>query len=135
MLEYYFPKPTRLRQLRRGPFGPHIDGLAAELRRAGYTSTVAPDILNHAGKFSGFALRSGITDASEIDEELVKRYLEDLALEGAFVWAPKAMRHVLEYLRRAGVIARPQQAAHVDPVAVLLDRYDLHLRDVQGLQA
>ena len=35
MLDKYFIRPTRLRQLRRGPLGPHLDELAAEMHQQG----------------------------------------------------------------------------------------------------
>lgn len=134
MLEHYFTKATRLRQLRRGPLGPHIDGLAGEFRQAGYAATTASTLLSYAAKFSGFAGALGIADASQIDDALANRFLDDLAAEGAFTGAASAVHHMLEYLRRAGVIVRAAGAVHQDVLADLLDQYDVHLRDVQGLQ-
>jgi len=64
MLEHYFEKPTRLRQLRRGPLGPHIDDLAAELHGAGYAKSSARFILSQTGKFSRFAQLQAIESPS-----------------------------------------------------------------------
>ena len=135
MLEEFFEKATRLRQLRRGPFGPHIDGLAGELRRAGYAWSSARYILTLAGKFSEFARLSGVLGASQIDEALVRRFLdEELAAEGIFNGAENAMRHVLEHLRRTSVIPAVEVVVQVDPFAAILGRYDAFLRDVRGLR-
>ena len=135
MLEEFFEKPTRLRQLRRGPFGLYIDGLASELRRAGYAWSSARYILTLAGKFSEFARMSGVLDASQIDTALVRRFLdEELAAEGIFNGAENAMRHVVEHLRRVGVISSTPPAVQTDPFAEILSGYDLFLLNVRGLR-
>lgn len=137
MLEHYFEKPTRLRQLRRDPLGPYIDNLAAELHRAGYSKSSARFILSQAGKFSRFARLEGVERAEQVGEDVVERYLtEELPAEGTFTGAANAMRHMLEHLRRRGVVPPlPPPVAVEDPFDVLLDDYDRYLRDVRGLKA
>ena len=133
MLENYFESATRLRQLRRGPLAEHIDELTSELRRSGYSRSSGKTLLSLAGKFSQFARLSGVEHAGEIDEVLAERFVrEELTPEGVYGDGPNAMRHVLEHLRRTGVISR-SGAPPADKDEGLLDRYYAHLRDVQGL--
>lgn len=136
MLEYYFESPTRLRQLRRGPLGKQIDDFAATLRQQGYVCNSGRRILSVTGKFSCFAARTGLDDVGQIDESLVERFInEEVAGDRAFKQANSATRHVLEYLRRRGLIAEVVEAGEEGPFAVLLDRYESHLQDVRGLTA
>lgn len=133
MLEHFFQSRTRLRQLRSGPLSEHIDDLAGDLRRQSYARTTARHILCLAGELSRFAYATGVSDAAQIDEMLVRRFLEKLACEGSFRGAPNAMRHVLEHLRSRGVIASVPSIPRKDPFAELLGRYDDHLHKVRGL--
>lgn len=136
MLEYYFKSPTRMRQLRRGPMGEHIDDLAAEFQRHGYCIQAATLLLRLVGRFSQFARMAGIETAGEIDEALIDRFFkEELAKEGLYQGAPAAMGHMLELLRRKGVIERPQPAFSEGPNGVLLSEYDDHMTNVRGLAA
>jgi site-specific recombinase XerD len=133
MLESYFESTTRVRQLRRGPLAEHIGGLAGALRVAGYSRSSGRTLLSLAGKFSQFARLSGVERAEDINETLAEQFVhEELAGEGVYGDGPNAMRHVLEHLRRAGVIPRPGTPP-ADEDEALLDRYRAHLRDVRGL--
>ena len=139
MLECYFESRSRLRQLRRGPLGPHIDGLASWLRHAGYTKLAARHILNQASGLSLFAHAVGITSASAIEPELIERFYREVVLDDmAITRAKRGMHHVLEHLRREGLIAteKPVEPAETpDLFDVRLSKYDAYLRDVRGLQA
>ena len=59
MLEFFFEKETRLRQIRRGPLGPYMDGLAQELRHGRYSKSSARRILSLAARLSQFARAGG----------------------------------------------------------------------------
>jgi integrase/recombinase XerD len=134
MLETFFESETRLRQLRRGILGRHIDGLATELREAGYTRTSGRALLTLIGKFSLFATGQGVADATQVNEALIARFLqEELPIEGTFRNAANAMDHLLGYLRRHGVIPAAQRPVTKDPITSLLSSYDEHLRTVRGL--
>lgn len=137
MLEVFFESPSRLRQLRRGPLGPYMDRFAAWLRQEGYTRTSGHYILSLAGKLSLFARAVGVTEASHIDPEFVERFLRDELIDAdAIARAKNPMWHVLEHLRREGLIpAVPPTPERADPYADLLGAYDRQLRDVRGLQA
>lgn len=135
MLEFFFEKETRLRQIRRGPLGPYMDGLAKELRHGRYSKSSARRILSLAARLSQFARAGGVQDASEIDRPLLERFLtEELAPEGKFREGPNVARHVTAHLQRIAVLPRVEIPAAQDPEARLLAGYDTYLRDVRGLQ-
>ncbi len=134
MLEYYFKRRSRLRQLRRGPLSEHLDGLASELRLKGYIRMAGQQILSVCGRFSVFSRIQGIEKAEQINQALAERFLkEELAAEGDFKYAPNALQHLFSYLQRKGVITTPGGDSPTDPLVELLNRFDVHLRDVRGL--
>ena len=134
MLEHYFKDPTRLRKLRFGPLAGHIDDLAKELRCSGYAKGSARIILTLVGKFNYFARLMGVENAEDINETLIERFLKvELAAQGDFSNAPNAINHLKMHLQRKEVIKMPAEIPNKDPLSVLLDRYDLHLKNVRGL--
>ena len=134
MLEYYYRRRSRLLQLRRGPLSDHLDGLARELHLKGYRLTTGQQILSIAGRLSIFARMRGLTSASQIDNVFADHFLkEELVFEGDFKYAPNALLHILDYLRRNGVLPTPDDDKPHDPDNDLLARYDDHLLKVRGL--
>lgn len=133
MLEQYFIRPTRIRQLRRGPLGPHLDDLAAELHRQGYAVSTAQNRLSLCARFGAFARSEGV-DVGAFDDQVVKRFLDDLATEGRFPEAELAMVLLLAHLRSKGVIPPAVSATPAPVREPLVDAYDVYLRDVKGLQ-
>ena len=135
MLEIYFEHATRIRQMKRGPFGDHIDGFAAQLRQQGYKRHTARGILTLAGKFSRFALGVGVSDVHGLESQLIERFIaEELGVEGVYKGAASAMSLVLRYLKGHGIVSSPVVGqGDADPADTLLKRYDAHLRDVRGL--
>lgn len=134
MLEYYFKRRLRLLQLRRGPLSENLDGLARELHLKGYRLSAGQQILSVAGRLSNFARMRGITRASQVDDALAERFLkEELAFEGIYKFAPNALLHLMDYLRRNGALPTPSEDKPRDPDEELLTRYDAHLLKVRGL--
>lgn len=135
MLDFYFESRVRLSQLRRGCLGKHLDGFAAELQRNSYARNTARRILSVAGQFSSFAGAAGVA-AEDIDADVVGRFLDDaLVGQGLLQDAPKAVRHLLGYLRRRGVVAQPAAQRAIHPFAATFDGFDRYMRDVRGLAA
>ncbi len=134
MLEFFFKRRSRLRQLRRGPLAEHLDGLAGELRLKGYGHCAAQQILSVSGKFSNFVRTQGIEDAGQVDQVLLDRFLsEELAIEGDYKYAPNALQQLMGYLQRNGIVPSPENNAPMDPDSELLTRFNAHLQDVRGL--
>jgi len=134
MLEFYYRSQPCISQMRCGLLSEHLDGLAQEFHLKGYQFRTGQQILRVAGQLSIFAQSRGIENASQIDSILVEQFLkEKLAVEGKFKSAPNALRHMLDYLQRKGVIAPQGKDLPMDPDDGLLSRYNMHLRDVRGL--
>ena len=133
MLEFFFKKPTRLRQLRRGPLAEHLDGLAGELRLKGYRHLSAQQILSVSGKFSNFIRTLNIDNVEQINQHLVDLFLEELVIEGDFKYAPNALQHLMNYLQRRGTLPQSENVKSSDPDSELLIRFDHHLSNVRGL--
>lgn len=136
MLEYFFERSCRVFQLRRGPLAEHLDGLARELHFKGYRLRSGQKILSIAGQFNIFARSQGITSASMVDDTFAQRFIkEELAFMGKFESAVCAVRHMMDYLHRNGIIPTPDEAIYQDPNPdeELLIRYGEHLVQVRGL--
>jgi len=129
MLDFYFVSKGRRLQLQRGPVGPYLDGLARELQRESYAPPSARRLLSIAGQFSCFAGLVGVA-ARDIDETLAEKFLAQAFLEEER--GPTAIRKLLDYLRRQGVIA-PSPVLPQPPFASILDDFDRYMRDVRGL--
>jgi integrase/recombinase XerD len=134
MIEDYFTARCCLRRLRRGPMASHIDGLTASLRERGYTRRTIRWIVCLTGKFSRYAEAAGVDSASDVDDRLVARFLHELPAR-RFRDARQAMHHMLDLLRRQGVIREMAQKADAQhaPFAPMLARYDHYLTLVRSL--
>lgn len=133
MLEHFFSNQTRLRQLRRGPLGPHMDTLAAELHSQGYVNQTGRFLLNLAGHLSTFARVEGVA-VSDISDEFMGRFIEEeLRVEGGFRGAENAMLHMARFLDVHGL--RPQENCLVEPEPHddLMKRVDVYVIEVKGL--
>lgn len=129
MLDFYFVSKGRRLQLERGPIGPYLDGLAGEMQRESYARNSARRLLSISGQFSYFAGLVGAA-AKEVDETLAERFFAQ-----AFVGdqqAANAIRKLLDYLRRQGVVA-PRPVPPPLPFASIVDGFDIYMRDVRGL--
>ncbi len=133
MLEAFFESEVRLRLIRRGPLAKHVDPLASKLQRAGYTRGSGRSILSLVGKFNNYARLKGVERAADVDEALIGRFMkEELAEEGVFRSAPNALCHLMDHLRKEGVIPMASEPP-LDEDGKLLHGYVAHLRDVVGL--
>lgn len=134
MLEDYFMAPWCLSRLRSGPMAPHIDRFAASLGERGYTRGRIRWAMRLTARLSRYAESMGVDHASEISERLTVRFLKTLPA-GTLRDAPRAMRHMLEHLRREGIVGVVARAvaARQKPFAAMLSRYDRHLTTVCSL--
>ena len=135
MVDDYFVAPSCLRRYHHGPLAPYIDGLTMFLHDRGYKRSSVRLVLCLVSRFNSYAAGAGVREANEIDEALVSRFLRRLLAEGRFRDAPRAMKHMLEYLRRSGVVGTVSinNGAGAELGAELLKRYDQHLDAVRGL--
>jgi site-specific recombinase XerD len=91
-------------------------------------------MLSICGRFSYYMGLVGVT-MERIDETVVERFLgSELAGDGCFKDGPRAMGHLLRYLREHGIIA-PAAPPTAHPFASTLEEFDNYLRVVRGLAA
>jgi len=133
MLNRYFKYPGVLRRMRLGPLGSEIDKLADDLERTGYTYLSSKRYLSLIASFSRYALHAGCVRAQTIDRAVVERFLRQPHLSRSTCSvARSALGHVLRHLGCHERKARPSESERRD--AALLAKYDVHLRDIRGLQ-
>ena len=142
MLERYLTAAYRLRRYRTGPFGSHIDALAAKFDEQGYSPYTARMLLSNVAHLSHYLLWRGIGRVEEMRPEHVKAfYTEHLPSctcerpnSGAFASMPAAMRHLVQFLGERGLL-HGFEAADPPPesVAGVLIRFETYLKDVRGL--
>ncbi len=103
MLEDYFIAPWCLTRLRSSPMAPHIDRFTASLGERGYTRGRIRWALQLAARFSRYAESVGVDNVSKISERLTFQFLKTLPAR-TLRDTPRAMRHMLEHLRREGIV-------------------------------
>jgi len=125
MLEYFYESPWHLQHLRQGLLAEHVNSLAARLHRLGYARGSGQRILWLVGKFNDFARAIPIETAEQVDERLIKRFVdEESPSHHTFRYAPIAMRHLWEHLRDQGIVADVAETQPDDPFNSILRNYD-----------
>lgn len=123
--------PFRVRFV--GPLAPHAEGLAHEFTRLGYTVTSAAIVVQFAAHLSRW-LASEEIDLSEVTDAVADRFLVVRRAGYSSHYSQRALRPVLAYLRREGLVPPEAGPAPAAEVEVLLDRFRRHLaeRGVSG---
>jgi site-specific recombinase XerD len=88
--------------------------------------------LRISGHFSHFLQVSGVVAEAQIGKDLIEAFLDSLSRTGSFRYAVSDLRHLLDHLLASGVLPKPEMSRPDDPFAVILARFDAHLRDVHG---
>jgi hypothetical protein len=134
MLEYFFKSGWHVQNLRQGPLSKHIDGLAARLKRLGFTRGSGRRYLCLTVKFNDFARAERVETAEQITERLIERFRkEELPSHGIFKDARSAMHQLWDYLCEEKITTRSATTLGDDPFDIILRKYDEHLRNVRGL--
>ncbi|MFJ1259255.1 site-specific integrase [Cupriavidus sp. CuC1] len=130
MLELYFKYRRVIARFRSGALGNEIDGIAADLSRAGYKRGSAKLYLARIARFSAYATGCGCSKSTPIPPQIVDRYLRARpttaarwAAQGAICFAARC------FPERFAV--EPSQD---DPDRPLLADYLQHLRVIRGLR-
>lgn len=120
-----------LRSFVRGPLEPYVVGFADELAGLGYTRCSLEQHVCFIAQLDRWlaAERLGVGDLSVA---VVDRYLRDRRAAGYVNYrSGKAMRPLLSYLGRLGVL--PREDVELGPVSALLERYRSYLLSERGL--
>ena len=108
----WYKERRTLVDFRRGPLGPHFDGLAARLKERGYSEKTAIHTLGNCCLFNSFLIDQSITRSKEITrahfEAFVDAYLADFKTSSrryvgrGAVWG--FLKHLETYLVDVGVM-------------------------------
>lgn len=106
-----------------GPLGAYAEGFRAELERLGYTPLTAAVHIRLMAHLSRWLVRQG-KQASELSPAVVEAYFVDRRAVGYVGHvSERALRPLVGYLRRLGVVSDPVPVAPASPVERLLARY------------
>lgn len=124
------PDPSRVRFV--GPLSPSAAGLVEELSRLGYTATSAANVMQLAAHLSRWLSSEGI-ELGEVSGAVIERFLAVRRATYTGHYSLQALRPVLGYLRREGLVPVEPAPVPVSAVEVLLARYRRYLVDDRGL--
>ena len=131
MLEHWYKERRTLVDFRRGPLGPHFDGLAAYLKAKRYSHDFGKSVLGKCCQFNWFLIEQGIASAKEIREPLIDSFLQ------AYYAPPRAagpkyspqgdtriaLKHLFAYLAEVNVWRPPKPEPVITPYSWLLNPY------------
>jgi len=117
----------------RGPLAPYAGGFRVELERLGYTPLTAATHVRLMAHLSWWLAREG-AEASGLTPAVVDAYFAGRRSAGYTGHVTgRALRPLLSYLRRLGVIPPPTPAPAASPQDRLLGRYRDYLLVERGL--
>lgn len=135
MIEKYFRDRRFAEHHRAGPLRPHIDGFVASREAQGYAVYTLGYDVRLLGKFNRWLQRTGV-ELGILDEETTVCFLRSWKHRDDVRHGEAALlRALLEYLRVAGVIARPGVRAPSDPWGRATQDFADYLRRERGLSA
>jgi len=117
--------PSRVRV--SGPLQPNAPGFAGALARLGYTPLSAVLQLRLVAHLSRWLAAEGLAPEG-LSPTAVERFIAARRAAGYTHYASdRALRPIIEYLQRLGVLAVPPERQPATPLDVLLERYRRHL--------
>lgn len=130
MLEDYRSDRTTLERLRNEPLGPYLDSYLASLESVGYTESTVRGQVTVLSQLSRWLAQKELTVPS-FNERSIAEFLTECNRRHNGDAA--TLRHLLDYLRREGIVARPTPECEESPLGRLLSRYCMYLRVERGL--
>ncbi len=128
MLEQYFKRPEIVQRHRDGLFGPYLDSFVLLAGKFGYPREAVRRqcwVIRDLGRW----LEQNGLDVIDIDDDLVRRYLEGRERISLVRSAGGAgVRRLVELLRDRSVITSPQPVDEDSPLEELVGRYSKYLR-------
>jgi len=133
MIEKYFRNQRFAERHRAGPLRPYIDGFIATLEAQGYANCSLPYYVCLIGKFNRWLQCAGVKlvgmDEATTRDFLRSRNRTDCVRRGEAA----VLRALLEFLREAGVVARPIVHVASDPVDRVTRDFADYLRQERGV--
>ncbi|MGX1159836.1 site-specific recombinase XerD [Arthrobacter sp. SLBN-100] len=123
-----------LRSFVRGPLEPHVEGFAEELLRQGYSRSSAEQHVCFIAHLDRWIQAAGVS-LGDLSGQVLEVYLVERRAAGYREYrSVKALRPLLDYLTRLGVVPVPPDVP-LGPVEELLSRYRVWLLRERGLTA
>lgn len=117
----------------RGPLQVYVDEFRGELQRLGYTPLSAAGHVRLMSHLSRWLAREGLS-ASALNSATVEAYFAERRVAGYVnERTPRALRPLVAYLQRLGVVSQDPTPAPTGPVEVLLARFQDYLLVERGL--
>ncbi len=133
MIEKYFRNQRFAERHRAGPLRPYIDAFIATLEAQGYAKRSLPYYVCLIGKFNRWLQCAGVElvgmDEISTGDFLHSRNRNDCVRRGEVA----VLKALLEYLREAGVVARPIVHIASDPVDRVTGDFADYLRQERGV--
>ena len=127
----FIKQAKRLRRLREGPFGAHLEMFSARLVTEGHCQQSAWRNIRVVDDFGRWLTRKGIV-IGDIDEAIVDRYVAFRArYRHPFLSDRPALNRFLAVLREVELIA-PQRPSHLSDHEQIVADFRRHLREQGG---
>jgi len=127
----FIKKPKRLRRLREGPFGAHLELFSARLLAEGHCRQSAWRNIRVVDDFGRWLARKGI-NVKDIDEAMVERYMAfRVRYRHPFLSDRPAVNRFLAVLREMELI-EPQRPAEPNAQERIVAEFRHHLREQGG---
>ncbi len=116
MLDDYFKRASRIREMHAGPSGPFLDGFSDQLRAGAFSTNTARSYLFDA-EHLGIWLGRHHIEIRDLDDALIDRFVQHLprcrcmcTRHNGYRRVPFRVRVFLAHLRRMGAVATPKRA-------------------------
>jgi len=130
MLEQYFSDTRAVDRHLEGPLGSHVDGFVVWLNGQGYARDTVRFFVTVCSALGRWLQRRKL-GARDLSAELVGRFLRRSGTNGVRPHERAALDHILEYLRRAGIVAQDEPVSEPSALECVIEefrRYLLHDR-------
>jgi site-specific recombinase XerD len=132
MIERLFPDPLAQQNLYGEPFGPYVEGFAAQLAIQGYAAATTKEKLRLIAHLGRWLKRHGLPLVA-LDEERVRQFLDDHGRTQLRRGDGPTCRMLLGYLRELGSISPPTEIINDTPLRRIEFGFTHYLVTERGL--
>lgn len=133
MLDYFYPQAEKLKRLRFGPLGPHLDGYANDLFEKGYSNIFARQKLRLAATFSRWLYKRKIM-MDQMYEQRSDEFLRCRRKKGRLHHSDQGtLRQLLKYLKLNNLVPIPTPVPSNDPRQLIEKAFKDYLQCERGL--
>ena len=133
MIEQFYSKPNKIKYLRAGPLGTHIDAFVQQLLGQGYSHSSIKGKIRAVNLLSQWLSHQG-TDIRKLDESHVHEFLEHHRGSSSVNIAPIVFDQMLRFLREIRMVPHAVPK-HVDTRHPIEAAFEDYLATERGIQA